>query len=104
SDLSRRWHVSKQAVTNWLNDHGQIPLKHIVTLVNEFPELNLRWLFVGIGEMESEVVKAENQDSALARKDGMIELLLQQLQEKDKTILDLNREIGRLEVNAVVRS
>lgn len=98
SDLSRRWHVSKQAVTNWLNDHGQIPLKHIVTLVNEFPELNLRWLFLGIGEMESEVVKAENQDSALAKKDGMIELLSQQLEAKDKKISELTMEIARFEL------
>lgn len=98
SDLSRKWHVSKQAVSNWLNDHGQIPLKHIVTLTSEFPELNLRWLFVGSGEMESEVVKVENQDSALARKDGMIELLSQQLDAKDKRISELTIEIARLEL------
>lgn len=98
TDLSKKWHVSKQAVSNWLNDHGQIPLKHIVTLTSEFPELNLRWLFVGSGEMESEVTKVELDNSALARRDGMIELLSQQLDAKDKRISELTVEVTRLEL------
>ncbi len=97
SELSKRWHVSKQAVSNWLNGHSQIPIKYIMNMAIEYPELNLRWLMTGVGEMESEVVKAENQDSALAKKDGMIELLIQQASEKDKKIAELMKELGRLE-------
>lgn len=97
SALSRKWHVSKQAITNWINGHSQIPLKHMVTLAGEYPELNLRWLFLGTGEMESEVIKLESQDSALAKKDGMIELLIQQLAEKDKKIAELMKEMGKME-------
>lgn len=101
-ELARKWGVSKQAVTNWLTDLSQIPVKHIINVVSEYPELNARWLLIGTGDMESEVVKVYHHDYAMARKDGMIELLSRQLVDKEKKIEELSRELARMEVMHVM--
>ena len=89
--------VTKQTINNWVTGVVQIPTKHIITILNLYPELNARWLLTGAGEM-GEIEKSTIEESKNALKlQAKNELLLKQLQEKELLIAELYKQIGRLE-------
>ena len=61
-ELARRMGVKKQFVTEWKNNTNNIPPKRLIEFVEQFPELNARWVFYGEGNMiKSDGSKSNNQ-------------------------------------------
>jgi len=94
-EIAGKLNVTKQTVSNWINGTVQIPLKHIVAMVIEYDYLDPRWLLTGEGELEDISQPGKATDTKKA--EGAIDLLKEQLADKEKTIAKLYREIGRLE-------
>lgn len=97
TELANRLSVSKQTISNWIAGNVQIPLRHVVVLVEEFKWLNVRWLLTGSGTMEDDPAKKGKETPEQSKMEGMVEILKNQLATKDETIYRLNKEIGKLE-------
>lgn len=97
SELSKKLSVSKQTVSNWVSGNVQIPLRHIVAILTGYDWLSARWLLTGKGSMEEGQPKKVIETPDMNKLQGMVELFTKQLSEKDATIHNLQREIGKLE-------
>lgn len=92
-ELAQQMGLTKQTINNWITGTAQIPLKHLVSLLKLFSDVNARWLLTGEGDMgDDEKTFASN-----PRLEGKIEILESQLKEKEDKIAELYKIIGRLE-------
>lgn len=89
--------VTKQTINNWVTGAVQIPVKHIIAILNQFPELNARWLLTGEGEMGDVEKPTTGESKNCLKIEAKNELLLKQLQEKELLIAELYKQIGKLE-------
>lgn len=96
---------TRQQVSNWLLSKEKMPDKHIFKIIDMFDDLNARWLITGEGGMtdlnEGIVIASEAKSKyhtckQCIEKEGMVKLLEKQALQKDKLILELKEEIGRL--------
>lgn len=95
--IAKRLGVSRQAVNNWLSGNQPIPSRHLIKLLSDFENLNPQWLLNGVGDMEGNEQSLPVENLVLARKEITIELMTTQLREKDALIMELQKEIGRME-------
>lgn len=90
SDFARIIGVKKQLVSNWKNLLQEIPDKYLIRIIEEFENVNARWLITGEGEIygqkelsEEEKTEIEKQykerlamkDEIIKAKDELIEVL-----------------------------
>ena len=95
---------TRQQVSNWLNCHDHIPERHLIGIIQLFPELNANWLLRNIGAptIEQSQLRHINRNEYgfcedCLEKQKEIEILKYQLKEKDEIINGAWKEVGRLE-------
>lgn len=86
SHFASRIGASKQNFYNWKSFKQEVPDKFLITIIEQFPELNARWLITGEGDING-VVNKEN-DSHLQE---VIKLKDQIIQAKDELIQFLTK-------------
>lgn len=50
-----RYGVTKKTISNWVLEKKPMPLSFLIWIKQEYPMLNLDWIFTGEGEMELKV-------------------------------------------------
>lgn len=95
---------TRQQVSNWINCRDHIPEKHLIGIIQLFPELNANWLLRDMGNplIDQQTLRQINRneygfcDSCL-EKDKEIAMLKSLLEKKETEIKDFCRELGKLE-------
>lgn len=95
---------TRQQVSNWINCREKISEKHIIRIVELYPELNANWLIANAGNMfnDQKIVRHINRNAygfceECIKKEQKIEYLQELIHQRDQEIKLLNREIGKLE-------
>lgn len=95
---------NRQQISNWLNSHDPLPDKHLVAILRLFPILNANWLIHGIGEplVDQKVLRQINRNKygyceGCMEKKQEIAVLQSQLATKGAEVMELCKQIGRLE-------
>ncbi|SHE58623.1 hypothetical protein [Dysgonomonas macrotermitis] len=86
-DLLIAGYASKQTISNIWNEKSKPSCEFFERLINDNKDLNVRWLFTGIGDM------LEKTDIATT---AMVEYLEKKITEKDIEIKELNQQVGSL--------
>lgn len=97
---------SRQQINNWVKGSDPIPVKHLVSILLLFPEINANWLVRGEGEM---LLPPERPDKRIINRneygycDGCVEKqvlisdLNARLKKKEEELKEAHWESGRLE-------
>ena len=95
---------TRQQISNWINCREKISEKHIIRIIELYPELNANWFITSIGNMfnDQRIVRYINRNAygfceECIKKEQKIEYLQELILQKDQEIKLLNREIGKLE-------
>lgn len=95
---------TRQQVSNWLNCHDHIPEKHLIGIIQLFPELNANWLIRNIGAplIDQKQLRQINRNEhgfceECMEKEKENELLKMMLKEREEKINTAWKEIGKLE-------
>lgn len=95
---------NRQQISNWLNSRDPLPDKHMVAIIRLFPMMNANWFIHGFGEplIDQKVLRQVNRNEYgfcedCMEKDNKIEILQSQLASKGAEIMELCKEIGRME-------
>lgn len=88
--LSEETNYSEQSLYRYLNGSREIPLRLILYILNEYPQISTDWLLFGEGEMEVDRNKIDSLNKIIEEKDRIIKQLQhekRQLEYKLETIL-----------------
>lgn len=95
---------TRQQVSNWINCHDHIPDKHLVGIIQLFPELNANWLIRDIGSplMDQKQLRQINRNEFgfcedCLDKEKDIQMLKELLEKKENELKGLYKEAGKLE-------
>lgn len=95
---------TRQQVSNWINCHDHIPNKHLVGIIQLFPELNANWLIRDIGSplMDQKQLRQINRNEFgfcedCLDKEKDIQMLKELLEKKENELKGLYKEAGKLE-------
>ncbi len=94
AEFASKIRTTRQQFSNWKNNGVDVPAKYLVRVIEEFPEVNARWLITGTHGEETEKIKSFEEYKAdfeqsfkeiIALKDRIIEdkeLIISMLRDK----------------------
>lgn len=94
---------NKQQISNWITCVGPIPPKHLLRIIEKYPELNANWLIRDIGAMlmsQQQLRQINRNESGFCEecleKQKEIERLTRDLKVINEEVRDLYRKEGML--------
>jgi len=96
SEFAMKVGSTRQQFSNWKNNGVNVPDKYIIRAIEQFPEVNARWLITGTQGEESEKIKtfeeykaefAKSYKEIIELKDRIIEdkeMIIEMLKETQK--------------------
>jgi len=94
---------SKQEINNWLRNDPIIPPKHIITILDAYPEINANWLIRGEESMirkgyEQDLIALERsrrfiEENPIEKKPDPLKLSIETLNQLTETVLIQSRTI-----------
>ena len=94
---------SRQEINSWLNCREKIPAKHLMSIIDLFPDLNINWLIRNSGspfiDQKSLRIIYRNEYGFCENcldKEKEIEMLRAMLEKKEKEIKEIYMECGKI--------
>lgn len=93
---------TRQQVSNWINGHDPIPAKHLIAIIQLFPDLNANWLLRDVGSpfIDQQTLRQIHRNEygfceGCQDKDIKIKLLNELMEKQDKRLRDICIEYGK---------
>lgn len=87
--------IGKQSISDWERGASKVPLKHRITIIEVFEDINARFILTGKGNI-ADMEPGQVSEPEIAYRNRPSELLLD---EKDKRIKELKEMISELKEN-----
>lgn len=95
---------NRQQISNWINCHAHIPEKHLIAILNLFPDLNANWLLRDLGSpfIDQQTLRQVRRNEygfceECLEKEKEIQMLNTLLEKKDKEIKEIYIEFGQMQ-------
>ncbi len=103
SDFARRIGVSKHQFSNWKNKNQSVPEKYLVAIIEQFPDVNARWLITGEEDSGEDIKKIQTFEEYKERFERSyketIEMLKSIVEDKERIIKlkdDVNKDLREM--------
>ena len=94
---------SRAQVSNWFTFLDKVPDKHLIKILQSYPELNANWILNDIGQMlndKSEITIKPKGEYGFCeeciKKEAKLEYMKEAIEDKDEKLNKLSQKVGEL--------